>query len=645
VVTWGDADEVGSIRRRSFELHGARITVEASGPDAPAVVDAVWPSDARPIDGDEVDQVCTVEVAGHRRGDRSRVLVGGELVAEVADRDAVVDELASAIDFAVAEHATERVYLHAGVVAWGDRAIVVPGRSLSGKTTLVAALVRAGATYLSDEFAPIDREGRVWPHARPLSVRAEGTTGPGSPTPVAAIGGTAGTEPLPIGLVVHTRHVPGARWQPTELDDADGLLRLLDNAIVARTQPERALAFLAPVAAAARVLEGPRGDADVAAAQILLAATGPRGDEVPSLVAFTTRPGAGVGTARHLLIRMLLVARAASAPRATRSRRPVGLALAPLLATAVDGTPPGATAWSDLYDLPGLEGATGLLVRDLADALVAEPDAPWDRLDLVAPAPGRPSGEVWVPVPGTTPDDPRLPSPVRWRTSSTIEATCAPDAPELLDAITTGTDEPVGEVVVTGADRIGWGATYDSLEFWAVVRALRPAAAIAEEAERIRPRGPHLGVHWRRGSFAWAHPEASPSPVVAARQIASAALAHGLATVVLATDASTGERDALRRSLDATGIELELVDLGELVDPSFTDHRRQLVELTVLERSTWFLGTRGSSATAAVREARTASGRWAPDATWGVLCGDAHHPPDPSDPEHGPVWITGTDRR
>ena len=176
MVTWGDADEVGSIRRRSFELHGARITVEASGPDAPAVVDAVWPSDARPIDGDEVDQVCTVEVAGHRRGDRSRVLVGGELVAEVADRDAVVDELASAIDFAVAEHATERVYLHAGVVAWGDRAIVVPGRSLSGKTTLVAALVRAGATYLSDEFAPIDREGRVWPHARPLSVRAEGTS-------------------------------------------------------------------------------------------------------------------------------------------------------------------------------------------------------------------------------------------------------------------------------------------------------------------------------------------------------------------------------------------------------------------------------------------------------------------------------------
>ncbi|MEZ5139739.1 MAG: hypothetical protein R2711_13525 [Acidimicrobiales bacterium] len=197
---------------------------------------------------------------------------------------------------------------------------------------------------------------------------------------------------------------------------------------------------------------------------------------------------------------------------------------------------------------------------------------------------------------------------------------------------------------MTGAERIGWGATYDSLEFWSIVRALRPAAAIAAEAERIAPRRPHLGVHWRRGSFAWAHPEAVPSPAIAARQIASVALAHGLTTVALATDAAPDERDELRRSLDATGIELEVVDLDELVDPSVADHRRQLVALTVLERSTWFLGTRGSSATAAVREARTASGRWSPEATWNVLCGDAHHPPDAEDADHGPIWTTGTDR-
>ena len=35
----------------------------------------------------------------------------------------------------VAEHAVDRVFVHAGVVAFEGRALLLPGRSLSGKTT------------------------------------------------------------------------------------------------------------------------------------------------------------------------------------------------------------------------------------------------------------------------------------------------------------------------------------------------------------------------------------------------------------------------------------------------------------------------------------------------------------------------------
>ena len=43
------------------------------------------------------------------------------------------------------------------IVTWGrGRAIVIPGRTFSGKSTLVAELVRAGATYYSDEYAVED---------------------------------------------------------------------------------------------------------------------------------------------------------------------------------------------------------------------------------------------------------------------------------------------------------------------------------------------------------------------------------------------------------------------------------------------------------------------------------------------------------
>ena len=41
-----------------------------------------------------------------------------------------------------------------------------------GKSTLVTALLRAGATYYSDEYAVIDGRGQVYPYARRLSLRA-----------------------------------------------------------------------------------------------------------------------------------------------------------------------------------------------------------------------------------------------------------------------------------------------------------------------------------------------------------------------------------------------------------------------------------------------------------------------------------------
>lgn len=64
-----------------------------------------------------------------------------------------------------------RVMIHAGVVTWRGAAIVLPGASGAGKTSLVIELVRLGARYYSDEFAIVDAGGRVFPYARPLCVR------------------------------------------------------------------------------------------------------------------------------------------------------------------------------------------------------------------------------------------------------------------------------------------------------------------------------------------------------------------------------------------------------------------------------------------------------------------------------------------
>ena len=68
--------------------------------------------------------------------------------------------LAAHAELFVAERAPDHLFVHAGVVGWEGRAIVMPGASFAGKTTLVQAWLEAGATYYSDEFAVLDRAGQ-----------------------------------------------------------------------------------------------------------------------------------------------------------------------------------------------------------------------------------------------------------------------------------------------------------------------------------------------------------------------------------------------------------------------------------------------------------------------------------------------------
>ncbi|HEY7049793.1 MAG TPA: hypothetical protein VH373_21430 [Jatrophihabitantaceae bacterium] len=64
--------------------------------------------------------------------------------------------------------------VHAGVVSGPDGLIAIPGESGLGKTTLVAALLRAGFGYVSDEALALDRDsGAVTPFPRPLSLRGD----------------------------------------------------------------------------------------------------------------------------------------------------------------------------------------------------------------------------------------------------------------------------------------------------------------------------------------------------------------------------------------------------------------------------------------------------------------------------------------
>src|SRR3954453_804687 len=163
--------------------------------------------------------------------------------------------------------AVDFVPIHAGVVADGDRAIMVPGYSFSGKTTLTRALVEAGAVYYSDEYAMLDKDGRAHPYARRLGFRPP--TGAAVDIAIEEIGGTAGTAPLRIGLVAVTHYVSGGEWRPRELPPSAGALAVLEHAVSLQMRPTQTLEVLRKAVEGATILQGERGEAQEVAAEWL----------------------------------------------------------------------------------------------------------------------------------------------------------------------------------------------------------------------------------------------------------------------------------------------------------------------------------------------------------------------------------------
>jgi hypothetical protein len=246
-----------------IEAHGVRLGLRTNVPDLMGALATCLPPGWRASRSPVVDELFSVWVDPDGRPSRpSRVYVGETRRARTADFRHALAVLESELRQSLAARARRRTFVHAGVVGWRGRAIVIPGRSRSGKTTLVAELVRAGAAYLSDEFAVLDARGRVHPFPKPLSIRGAGGCDLHVQRPSAEdLGGVRGAEPLPVALVVLAQHRPGAEWRPERLSAGQAVIELLAHTVPARLRPKASLAALERAVAAARVVRGERGEA------------------------------------------------------------------------------------------------------------------------------------------------------------------------------------------------------------------------------------------------------------------------------------------------------------------------------------------------------------------------------------------------
>lgn len=169
----------------------------------------------------------------------------------------------------VASLAPGRIFVHAGVVAVDGHAIVVPGDSLSGKTTLVKALITAGATSYTDEFAVLDATGQVHPYPKPLSIRVGGSPTRTREVAASKLGAATAARPALLRLIALTTFEPQATWRPRTGTPAAAALALFSHAVLARAQPERVLGAVASAAAQARLVQSDRGEAEPAARPLL----------------------------------------------------------------------------------------------------------------------------------------------------------------------------------------------------------------------------------------------------------------------------------------------------------------------------------------------------------------------------------------
>jgi hypothetical protein len=220
----------------------------------------------------EVDFLYSLRLAppNKRRGQRNFHLLycGSELLARTLKLPALWSTFEKHTELVTAFYAKDRLFVHAGVVGWQGRAILIPGRSMSGKSTLVKALVETGATYYSDEYAILDKKGLVHPYSVPLSIRGNNSQ-PTRKIQIESLDGRAGVDPLPVGLVVETEFQPGAEWQPVVLTPGLALLALMNNTVAARREPTHTMPILKKVVSGPVALKSKRGEAKEVAPLLL----------------------------------------------------------------------------------------------------------------------------------------------------------------------------------------------------------------------------------------------------------------------------------------------------------------------------------------------------------------------------------------
>ena len=249
-----------TIKPARFETYGVKVSITSNRQDmvddALAVARVSMLGNVSPIRGNKVDVAFDLPLTDSGEG---RLIQDGVELSAGGSRKGCLKLFDSILRVAVGERANGLVFVHAGVVGWNGKAIVLPADSFKGKSSLVTELVRQGAEYYSDEFAIFDADGLVHPFPRAINRRTKDYQRYEiEPDTI----GKCGSKPIPVGLILITEYRQRARWQPKFLGSGQGVLEMIPFTLPIRYNPDFSLRVLNKITSRAIIASSFRGNAE-----------------------------------------------------------------------------------------------------------------------------------------------------------------------------------------------------------------------------------------------------------------------------------------------------------------------------------------------------------------------------------------------
>jgi hypothetical protein len=266
---------------RSYRALGYGFRVQTDVARLGALVDSLL----SPFRIEEANELPTYLLRQPEPGKAVAYLDGREFATTVTPAG-VVDQVLYEVNQEAIRRTSEYLLVHAAAASWRGRGLVFPAPMDSGKTTLVAGLIRAGLRYLTDEAALIGQDGSLHPYPKTLGLR------PPSMEAIPELQKSLPPEfawrsrlkyhvrpqdlrprsigrPCPVGYVIVPSYSRGSRNVLESLGSPEALMELATNCFNLNRFGATGLALLAGVVRNAQCYKLRMGDLDGAVTIVL----------------------------------------------------------------------------------------------------------------------------------------------------------------------------------------------------------------------------------------------------------------------------------------------------------------------------------------------------------------------------------------